>query len=73
MMTKLKGSYHLARREDDQRRSLVQQVWQKRIDFPRRIIVPVEGQGVTLSYVCPHCHRYPREDYLHLVGLDGAR
>ena len=32
-------------------------------DSLRRIIVPVEGQGgVTLSYLCPHCHRLPLED-----------
>ena len=33
--------------------------------FLRRIIVPVEGQGgVTLSSVCPHCHRFPLEDHI---------
>ena len=38
---------------------------QKSTDFLKRIIVPVEGQGgVTLSYVCPHCHCHPLEDYI---------
>ena len=31
--------------------------------------MPIEGQGgVTLSYVCPHCHRYPLEDYIWWVS-----
>ena len=39
-------------------RSLYRIFLRKSTDFLRRIIVPVEGQGgVTLSYVCPHCHR----------------
>ena len=38
-------------------------------DFLRRIIVPVAGQGgVTLWYVCPHCHRFPIEDYTWWVS-----
>ena len=38
-------------------------------NFLRRIIVLVEGQGgVTLSYVCPLCHRYPLEDYIWCVS-----
>ena len=41
----------------------------KSTDFLRRIIVLVEGQGgVTLSYVCPHCHRVPIEDYIWFVS-----
>ena len=46
--------------EDDQRRSIVHQILQTGTDFLRRIIVPVGGQGgVSLSYVCLHCHRCP--------------
>ena len=53
MMAKLKENF-------DQRKSIVQQIMQKSTDFLRRIIVLAEGQGgVRLSYVCPHCHRYP--------------
>ena len=40
----------------------------------RRINVPVQVQGfVTLSYVCPHCHRYPLEDCIWWVSLGGCR
>ena len=47
----------------------MQQVLQKRTDFWERIIVPVGGQGgVTLSFVCPHCHRHPLEDYIWWVS-----
>ena len=54
-----------AKQDDDQRKSIVQQIMQKSTDFLRRIIVLVEGQGgVTLSYVCLHCHRVPLEDYI---------
>ena len=54
-MAKLKESYFEAKQDDDQRKSVVQQIKQKNTDFLRRIFVPVEGQGgVTLSYVCPH-------------------
>ena len=46
-------------------RSLYRIFLRKSTDFLRRIIVPVEGQGgVTLSYVCPHCHRFPLEDHI---------
>ena len=41
----------------------------KSADFPKRIIVPVGGQvGVTLSLVCPLCHRFPIEDNIWLVS-----
>ena len=34
----------------------------------------VEGQGgVTLSYVCPHCHRVPREDYIWWISGHGKK
>ena len=56
------------RQDDDHRRSVVQQILQKSqkiTDFLRLIIAPVGGQGgVTLSCVCPHCHRFPLEDWV---------
>ena len=54
MMEKLKEGTNQARQEHHQRKSMVQ----KSTDFLRRIIAPLEGQGgVTLSFVCFHCHR----------------
>ena len=55
--------------EDDQRKSIVQQILQKSTDFLRRIIAPVGGQGgVTLSCACSHCHRFPIEDDIWWVS-----
>ena len=49
--------------EDEERKTIVQQILQKSTELLRWIIVPVEGQGgVTLWSVCPHGHRYPLED-----------
>ena len=53
MVANLKESFHQARQEDDQRKSIVQKVMQ-------RSIAPVQVQGgATLSYVCPHCQSFP--------------
>ena len=30
------------------------------------------GEGVTLPYVCPHCHRFPLEDYIWWVSSGHA-
>ena len=69
MLAKLKESYHQVRQENDQRKSIVQQELVEKKDFLRRIIAPVNGQGgVTLSHVCPHCHRFPSEDYIRWVS-----
>ena len=38
-------SDHQAQQDDDQRKSIVQQIIQKSTDFLRRIIVPVERTG----------------------------
>ena len=66
---KLRECYYEVRQEDDERKSIVHQTLQKSTDFLRSIIVPLGGQGeVTLSYVCPHCHRYPVEDYIWWVS-----
>ena len=44
--------------------SITQAILRKSTDFLRRIIAPIGGVGgVTLSYVCPHCHCFPLEDY----------
>ena len=49
---------------DLERKSIAQQILAEEHGLSlRRIIVPVGGQGgVTVSYVCPHCHRYPLDD-----------
>ena len=59
--TKLKESHYQATQDADPRKSTVQQIMRKSVDFWRRIIVQGEGQGVvTVSYVCARCHRCRR-------------
>ena len=69
---KVQECNHEVRQQDDQRKSMVQQILQKSADFRRRIIAPVGGQGgggVTLSYVCPYvCHRFPTGDHIWWVS-----
>ena len=51
MMVKLKENYHQAKQDEDQCKCMVQ--WTKQsTDFVMRIIVPVEGQGGSLSRSC---------------------
>ena len=51
---------HCKVEEEYGRRRIAQQILYNSIDVLRRSIVPVEGQvGITLSYVCPHCHHFP--------------
>ena len=46
--------------QNDRGQSIARHILQKSTDLLRRIIVPVEGHGgVAVSYVCPHCLRYP--------------
>ena len=66
-MAKLKESYLEARHGKDQRKCIVQQVIQRNTNI-LQIIAPVQRQGgVTLSYVCLQCHRFPIEDCIWLV------
>ena len=68
MMKKLREPPSLASREDDQGTCVVQK-GQKSMDYLRQTLVLVGGQGgVTLSCVCPYCHRYPLEDYIWWVS-----
>ena len=68
-MAKLKESHIQVRQDDDQRKSVVQQIMQKSADFLRRTVEATEGQRrVTPSYVCPNCHRYPLEEYIWWIS-----
>ena len=70
---KMQECFCQVRQEDDERKSIAQQILQKGTDFQRWIFAPVGGWGgVTLSYVCPHCQRVLIEG-LHPVGFNEAR
>ena len=62
---KVRECHTEAGQKEADRKSVASKILQKSADFLRRINVPVEGQeGVTMSYVCPHCHQHPIEDYI---------
>ena len=62
---KVRECYSEVEQIDEDRKSRAQLILQKRTDFLRRIIAPNDGVGgVTMSYVCLHCHRYPLGDYI---------
>ena len=62
---KVREWYNEVEQEDEGRQIVVQDMLRKSKDFLWRIIVPFKGQeGVTLSYVCPRCHRCPHEDHI---------
>ena len=48
--------------EDIGRLSIAQDRLRNNTDFLRRVIAPVGGMGVTLSYVCPRCNCFPLDD-----------
>ena len=51
--------------EDEGRVIVAQDILRKSTESKRMIIAPSDGVGgVTLSYVCPHCHCFPCEDYI---------
>ena len=55
--------------EDEGWLSIAQAILRKSTDFLRRIIAPVDGMGgVTLSYVCPHCHCFPLDGHIWSVS-----
>ena len=52
------------------RKSIAKEVMLRSMYFLRRIIALVRVQGgVTLSYVCFHCHRFPLAHYIWRVSL----
>ena len=70
---KVRECHSEVEQEDRGRLLVAQDISRQNTDFSRRIIVPVEEQGgVTLSYVCPHCHCCPLEDCIR-VGPFRAR
>ena len=49
--------------------SIVQEIMIRSADNLRRTTAPVGGQGgVTMSCLCPHCNRFPLEDYVWWVS-----
>ena len=65
----MKECYAKVESEDVGRRSTAQDILRESSDFLRSVIAPVGGvEGVTLSYVCPHCRCFPLEGYMWWVS-----
>ena len=66
---RIKEAFELVAQDEAEKMSIVQEIMIRSTDFLRRIIAPVGGQGgVTMSYLCPNCNRFPLEDYVWWVS-----
>ena len=67
---RIKEAFDLVAQDEARKVSVVQEIMFKSIDYLWRIIAPVGGQGgVTTSYLCPNCNRFPLEDYVWWVSV----
>ena len=68
-LDRIKEAFEQAAQNEAREMSIVQEIMIRRTDYLRRIIAPVGGQeGVTKSYLCPHCSSFPLEDYIWWVS-----
>ena len=68
-LERMREAYEKMARNEIGRLDIVQKIFRKSTEFPRRIIAPVGGMGgVTLSYICPHCNSFPLEDHVWWVS-----
>ena len=62
---RMKEAFDLVAKDEVEKMSIVQQIMLRSADCLRRIIAPVGGQeGVTMSYLCPHCNSFLLGDYV---------
>ena len=58
----------LVAKDEVEKMSIVQEIMLKSMDYLRRNIAPVGGQGgVAMSYLCPNCNSFRLEDYVWWV------
>ena len=68
---RLQEAYDKVALEDIVRLSIAHDILRKGTDLLRRIIAPGDGmEGVTLSYVCPHCTCFPLDDNIWWVSTE---
>ena len=66
---RIKEAFDLVAKDEVGKMSIVQEIMLRNMDYLRRIIAPVGGQGgVTMSYLCPNCNSFPMEDYVWWVS-----
>ena len=59
----IQESFEKVAKDEARKLSTVQEVMLRSTDYVRRIIAPPAGQGgVTMSWLCPHCNRFPEEE-----------
>ena len=57
---RIKEAFEQVAPNEARKLNIVQEIMIRSIDYLRRIIAPVGGQGgVTMSYLCPHCNSFP--------------
>ena len=63
----LKESAQEVKAQEVARLIVVKEILAKSTNFLRRIVDTCEGQGITLTYACPHYHRFLAEDHIRWV------
>ena len=57
---RIQEAFERVAKDEARKLSIVQKFFLRSTDYLRRISAPAGGQGgVTLSYLCPHCNRFP--------------
>ena len=66
---RIREAFDLVAKDEVEKMSSLQEIMLKSTDYLRRILAPVGGQGgVTMSYLCPNCNRFPLEDNVWWVS-----
>ena len=69
-----KEAFEKVAKDEARKLSTAQEIMTRSTDYLRRIIAPAERQGgVTMSYLCPHCNRFPMEDCVWWVSGEKGR
>ena len=62
---RIKEAFEKVAKEEARKLSTFQEIVIRNTDYLLRIIAPAGEQGgVTMSYFCPHCNSFPREDFV---------
>ena len=66
---RIKEAFELIAQDETEKMSIVPEIMLRSTDYLRRNIAPVGGEGgVTVSYLCPNCKKFP-SGRLRVVGL----
>ena len=65
---RIEEAFELVAQDEARRVSIEQEIMLRSTDYLRRIIAPVGGQGVTMSYLCPQSNSFPLEDSMWWVS-----